>query len=86
LERSLVAIWQDLLGLEKVGIEDNFFELGGHSLLAMKLAASIKTRLQIDVPIKIIFQLNTIALLAKWVETTNIGSLAVSDGLEEMML
>ncbi|MFH6951472.1 phosphopantetheine-binding protein, partial [Flavobacterium sp. FlaQc-51] len=37
LEENLVAIWQDVLGIEKIGIKDNFFELGGHSLVMVQV-------------------------------------------------
>ena len=37
LEKKLIAIWQEVLGVEKIGVKDNFFELGGHSLKVTKL-------------------------------------------------
>ena len=37
LEQKIVKIWQEVLGLERVGIQNNFFELGGNSLLVTKL-------------------------------------------------
>ncbi len=41
IEIELTQIWQDLLGMDKIGVLDNFFELGGESILAIKLMSRI---------------------------------------------
>jgi amino acid adenylation domain-containing protein len=64
-EQALAGIWQQLLGIPQAGIHSDFFELGGHSLLAMRMIAAIQKQLGIDVPVKLIFQLPTIAELAR---------------------
>jgi amino acid adenylation domain-containing protein len=46
-EQALAAIWQEVLGVDRVGIHDNFFDMGGHSLLSMHLISCIKDRLDI---------------------------------------
>ncbi|MCW3112415.1 MAG: amino acid adenylation protein, partial [Segetibacter sp.] len=63
-EAHLVNIWQDVLGLERVGINDNFFELGGHSLLAMRLISAIRNQLNTELAIKALFVNPTIAKLS----------------------
>jgi amino acid adenylation domain-containing protein len=45
VERELARIWEDVLGLARVGLNDNFFELGGHSLLSIQLANKINQQL-----------------------------------------
>jgi arthrofactin-type cyclic lipopeptide synthetase B len=51
-EKVLCQIWQDLLGLERVGLNDNFFELGGHSLLTLTLIEKMKQQsLYVDVAV-----------------------------------
>lgn len=64
-EQQLVTIYQELLGIGRVGINDNFFELGGHSLLAMRLVSAIRTQMQAAVSIKALFNNPTVASLAK---------------------
>jgi acyl carrier protein len=42
MEACVAAIWQEVLGVERVGVHDNFFDLGGHSLLTLQVAARIE--------------------------------------------
>jgi amino acid adenylation domain-containing protein/FkbM family methyltransferase len=70
-EQKLAEIWQELLGVEKVGIHDNFFELGGHSILAMQTISAVRRKLKLEVSIKDLFVHPTIKDLS--------GSLAVSN-------
>ncbi|WP_281925879.1 phosphopantetheine-binding protein, partial [Flavobacterium collinsii] len=63
-EHQLVQIWENLLGIEKVGVHDNFFELGGHSLLATRLVSMIRKGLSIEISIREVFEYNTISALA----------------------
>ncbi|MDH0732573.1 non-ribosomal peptide synthase/polyketide synthase [Pseudomonas sichuanensis] len=55
-ERSVAAIWQQLLGCEQVGLDDDFFTLGGHSLLATQLVSRVRQALAIDVPLRVLFE------------------------------
>jgi acyl carrier protein len=64
LERMLAAIWQELLGIEEVGMEDNFLQLGGHSLLALQVISRVHETLQIDLPLHALLATPTIAELA----------------------
>jgi amino acid adenylation domain-containing protein len=73
VEEKLAIIWQDLLGIKKVGIHDNFFELGGHSLLAMKMVSVIERNLLLSIPISALFQFTTISDLSKYIEIQSIG-------------
>ncbi|MDZ8187884.1 MAG: amino acid adenylation domain-containing protein [Nostoc sp. ChiSLP02] len=65
VERQLTQIWEQLLGVQPIGIKDNFFELGGHSLLAVKLFWQIEKTFNQNLPLATLFQSSTIEALAK---------------------
>ena len=67
-EEKLAKIFQEVLNVEKVGIYDNFFELGGHSLLATQLVSRIRNELEIELPLKELFQTPTIENLCLYLQ------------------
>ncbi|MCB0020446.1 MAG: hypothetical protein KDE09_21790, partial [Anaerolineales bacterium] len=67
-ERTLVQIWQELLGLEKIGIHEDFFAAGGHSLLAVRLFSQIRQRLNAPLRLAVMYDYRTIAELAALID------------------
>ena len=64
VERTLVSIWEELLGVDQVGVKDSFFDLGGHSLVAVRLFAKIKQTFDVDYPISVLFEAPTVETCA----------------------
>ncbi|MEO6231488.1 MAG: amino acid adenylation domain-containing protein [Ferruginibacter sp.] len=75
MEIKLATIWEEILQVERIGINDNFFELGGHSLLAMRLMSAVRKDLQIELAVKELFNYPTITEMASYLQEQKKGSL-----------
>ncbi|HEV2855902.1 MAG TPA: amino acid adenylation domain-containing protein [Thermoanaerobaculia bacterium] len=67
-ERLLAGIWQDVLGLDQVGVHDSFFEVGGDSMLALRVLRRLRDHGVTDVVMVDLFQYPTIAALAERID------------------
>ena len=66
LEQAIASIWQQLLGIDKVGVADNFFDLGGNSVQIVQVHTKLKEQLKKEIPVTTLFQYPTIASLVKY--------------------
>ncbi|TBR56966.1 hypothetical protein B4U84_26390, partial [Westiellopsis prolifica IICB1] len=66
IEQQIAEIWQEVLGIEEVGIHDNFFELGGDSLQIVQVGSKLQKKLNINLPTTDAFEYPTISALAKY--------------------
>ncbi|WP_128624153.1 non-ribosomal peptide synthetase, partial [Pseudomonas aeruginosa] len=69
LERSVAAIWEALLGVEGIARDEHFFELGGHSLSATRVVSRLRQDLELDVPLRILFERPVLADFAASLES-----------------
>ncbi|MEQ4305626.1 AMP-binding protein [Plantactinospora sp. B6F1] len=67
VEERVAQTWAELLDVGSVGVHDNFFEIGGDSLLAVDVAAQLRVRLGVELDAVTIFELATVAELARYV-------------------
>ncbi|QKJ38992.1 amino acid adenylation domain-containing protein [Bacillus altitudinis] len=77
VETKLVRLWEDVLHQESIGVYDSFFDLGGHSLKAMKVLTLVQRAFQVEVPLSVLFEQQTIAALAVYIEQAEKSSQVV---------
>jgi FkbH-like protein len=91
LERSIAQIWQNVLGIEKVGIHDKFLELGGNSLLGTRIVARVAQETGVRITLQHLFESPTGISIANFVETVQSakrerpGTAQVSDDEREVI-
>jgi acyl carrier protein len=66
MEKIIANIWQELLQVEKVGIDDNFFDMGGHSLLIMQAHRKLSNSIEKEITITDMFRFPTIRTLSTY--------------------
>jgi acyl carrier protein len=64
VEEVLSTLWVEVLGVEQVGIHHDFFDLGGHSLLATQVISRIREMFQVELPLRRLFEVRTVAGMA----------------------
>jgi acyl transferase domain-containing protein/acyl carrier protein len=67
-EEKVAAVWQQVLGIEQVGVHDSFFDLGGHSLLITQLTNKLHRIYQVEISIRSLFESPTVAGMAQVIE------------------
>jgi acyl transferase domain-containing protein/acyl carrier protein len=68
MEHKIAKIWQELLGIEQVGIHDNFFKVGGQSLQGIQLISRLRAAFKVDLPLQALFETPTVTGLALTIE------------------
>ncbi len=63
-EQTIATFWEEIFGVDRIGVDDNFFELGGNSLLVIHLINRIRETFYVEIPFATFFEHPTVAGLA----------------------
>ncbi|WP_285736853.1 amino acid adenylation domain-containing protein [Kitasatospora phosalacinea] len=86
-EELVAEVWQEVLGVDRVGAHDDFFDLGGHSLLATRVIARLRAAVDLAVPLRTLFTHRTVAAFAEAVEAALAAEIdTLSDDAAEELL
>lgn len=69
MQRLLSDVWSEVLGIDQIGIDDDFYALGGDSLIAIRVMSRLKELLDLNIPVKRLFENSTISKLALQIES-----------------
>jgi acyl-CoA synthetase (AMP-forming)/AMP-acid ligase II/acyl carrier protein len=75
IEKALVEIWTDVLGINRIGVNDSFFDLGGHSMLATQLVSRARQAFKVNFPLQRLFSAPTIFSMALTIEEAMIAEM-----------
>jgi hypothetical protein len=84
LETELCALWSELLGRERIGVEDDFFQLGGHSLLAVRAVSRMRAAFHLDLSVRLLFDTPRLRDLAAAIEREQLAQAGEAD-LDELL-
>ncbi|NOX38149.1 MAG: SDR family NAD(P)-dependent oxidoreductase [Calditrichaeota bacterium] len=84
LEKEIASVWEQLLGIEGIGVHDNFFDLGGNSLSGTQLVAKLRSQFQVDLPLRELFEDPTIAAVAAIIERQREQQSQKSDKIKDL--
>jgi acyl carrier protein len=82
IEQKIAAVWQEVLGIDDVGVTDNFFDLGGHSLQAVQVHGKLRAKFEKNLLLFELFQFPTIAAMAKYINDEYVEESAPEQGIE----
>lgn len=68
LEKSLCAIFVEVLECDQIGLEDNFFDCGGHSLLASRIISQVRIKVDQDIPLRALFENPSVGQFSRYLE------------------
>ncbi len=72
-EVAIAEVWQEILGLDRIGVDDDFFHLGGHSLLAARVVTKTRERFDMELSVRALFEHPTLATFAAHVAAEKAG-------------
>ena len=82
-EKTVAAIFADVLSLDRAGVDESFFELGGHSFLAQPLIARVNAALGTDLQVQSLFRAPTVEGLLQ--EASKGSDDSAADGLRQLL-
>ena len=85
-EEIVAGMWQELLGIDRIGVHDDFFSLGGHSLLATQITSRVRDLFALELPLKSVFEAPTVAKFAALIEAAIMAEIEAMSAEEILSL